>query len=798
MVEMREQQINVAGPLGSFAEREYGLTIESECANFDVVFYTDSIIRIHRHHKEEDMNPYSVIQSPTFKDFKWEERDDSLLITSRHFDVKIHKNPLIFTFLTKEGQVINRDDPGLGIQNQGDHIAVYKELQEGEKFVGLGEKTGPLNRRGHGYQNWNTDLFAYGLESDPIYSSIPFYIGIHQQLSYGIFLDNSYKTHFNFGASNRRFSSFTMDAGDLDYYYLHGSVTDIIRSYTWLTGRMELPPLWSIGYQQCRYSYYPEREVLDVAKKFRTKRIPADVLVLDIHHMDSYKIFSWDSKCFPNPKKMQEQLKTMGFETTVICNPGIKKEEGYAPYHSGIDRDIFVRYPDGSYYEGEAWPGWCCFPDFTKEEGRTWWQEMMTSYADVGVKGFWNDMNEIATWGQMMPENIWFSMEGEGATSRKARNIYGLQMTKASLEGAKVNLKGERPFILTRSGFSGVQRYSGLWTGDNVATNDHMLLGVRLVNSLGLSGVSFAGYDVGGFTGNGESRLFARWIQLGAFSPFFRGHTMINSKSAEPWTFGEEVEQVATNYIRLRYRLIPYLYQAFHESSQTGMPVARSLAINYTHDDMIYDPMFENQYLYGDSIMVAPIRSDQCYVKIYLPKGDWYEFFTDEKREGNQQIICEYALEHLPLFVRASSIIPLYPKVGMNTKELGDTLELHIYNGTEARSSQYYEDDGTSYKYVDHQYHRRCIQFDPIARTLSIGKVMGTYKSRMKHLRIVFHGFASSLLDNIPSTYSDTYSFVAPMSHFDPFTAEKPHKLKIESVMSLDIAYPEDEWMTTW
>ncbi|MEQ9006816.1 MAG: glycoside hydrolase family 31 protein, partial [Ekhidna sp.] len=376
-----------------------------------------------------DTNPSSVVQDPIETTFDVEENDGSIVVTSTNVDVVINKHPILFTFLNKEGRIINEDEPGLGIQSQGEQKTVYKKLQNGERFVGLGEKTGPLDRRGKGYENWNTDHFAYDIEADPLYASIPFYIGIHGSLSYGIFVDNTYKSHFNFGASNNRFSSFSVDSGDLNYYFFTGSVTEIIQSYTWLTGRMNLPPMWSIGYQQCRYSYYPDTEVLDVAKKFRDKDIPADVIVLDIHYMDQYKIFSWDKERFPNPAKMISQLKEMGFEVVVICDPGIKTEENYLPYDSGKEEDVFLKYSDGRYYEGEVWPGWCHFPDFTKPETRQWWTGMMKFYTDIGIKGFWNDMNEIATWGQMLPENIEFEFEGEGGTTRKGRNIFGLQMS---------------------------------------------------------------------------------------------------------------------------------------------------------------------------------------------------------------------------------------------------------------------------------------------------------------------------------------------------------------------------------
>lgn len=790
----KKKRIQEGGNYQYHSSCPIGIEVGTERCSWRILFYSSRIIRVHQFVEEADVNPYSVIQDAQEVPFEIEDTADSLIITSQEVDIVVNKHPIQLTFLDKSGKVLNQDEPGLATQIQGEHKTVYKKLQESERFVGLGEKTGPLDRRGHGYENWNTDHFAYDIEADPLYASIPFYIGLHNERSYGIFLDNSHKSHFNFGASNNRFSSFSVDSGDLNYYFFSGSVEQIIESYTWLTGRMTLPPLWSIGYQQCRYSYYPDTEVLDVAKKFREKDIPADVIVLDIHYMDQYKIFSWDNQRFPDPGNMLGQLEEMGFEVVVICDPGIKTEEGYEPYESGLKNDIFLKYPDGVPYEGQVWPGWCHFPDFTKEETREWWKKMMKSYTEIGIKGFWNDMNEIATWGQMLPENIEFSFEGEGGTTRKGRNIYGFQMARSAYEGAKASLDGKRPFILTRAGFSGVQRYSALWTGDNVANDEHMMLGVRMVNSLGLSGIPFSGYDVGGFAGNGQSNLFARWIQVGAFSPFFRGHSMINSHDSEPWSYGEEVEEISNNYIRLRYKLLPYIYQAFLSAAEKGSPITRSLCIDYTQDPKVYAPDFENQYLFGRSILVAPIASDQRFGKVYLPEGEWYEFFTDEKLEGGTEMIREYALEHLPLFVKASSVIPVYSDAATNSKSIGERLELHIYKGESYFETEYYEDDGTTFEHEDGAFHRRKISYDPASNRITLGRATGDYKSSLMQLKFVFHGFTKSDFKQQQDVVEDgCHAFVLPISNFDPFENDRRDNLKSQHVFTLLKTYSNEE-----
>ena len=801
-----KKQINLNNSLGTLLELEQGsngVTGKTENGNFRITIYSDEIIRVHIS-KDDDFEKrsYAVVMQPAEADFFLEEVNGIYMITAGKMVLKIQKDPVRFTFLTKDGKIINEDDQAFGTSWIGEKATTYKKMQEGERFLGLGEKTGPLDKRGRGYENWNTDSFAYHSEQDPLYSTIPFYLGVHSDLAYGIFFDNSHKSHFNFGASNDRFSSFSSDAGDMDYYFFHdSSVGGIIKAYSQLTGFAEIPPLWSLGYQQCRYSYYPEQEVYSLIRTFREKDIPADTVVFDIHYMDKYKIFSWDEKRFPDPKRMINDLKEAGFNTVVMCDPGIKIEEGYEPYEDGVEKDVFIKYPDGENYSGEVWPGWCHFPDFTKPETREWWGEKMTYYIDQGVTGFWNDMNEIATWGQTLPDLMEMDFDGDKSTMREGRNLFGLQMARSTFEGTKSRLGGKRPFNLTRSSYAGIQRYSALWTGDNVSDEEHMLLGVRLLNNLGLAGIPFTGYDVGGFAGNATEHMFARWIQLGALSPFFRGHTMINSRDSEPWTFGEEVEEISRNYIKLRYKLMPYLYSAFKEANSTGLPIVRSLAIEHPHDAKIYDALYHNQYFFGESMMVAPVESYKDLVKTYLPgEGKWYEFFTDKVYDSGE-IIAESPIQQLPVFVKSSGIISVSPNIGDNTNDLGDLLEFHIYNGTESNTFSYYEDDGSTYEYESGAFYQRNITFDPENRKIKISAIDGSLKSRFSKLKICLHGFDFDSVDvNGSSVNLDrgTYRFIQPISSFDPQGQVAAEHLKIADLPSFEMNNDAEAIEVNW
>jgi alpha-glucosidase len=789
------------GKLTKWTLERFGINGETENGKFRVLIYNDHVARITitRDDSFEDLS-YAVIAAPSSQSHSATEHNDHIEIRTNAIILTVAKSPVRFSLKNIHGQLLNEDDASFGTSWNGEQVTTYKKLQEGERFIGLGEKTGPLDRRGSGYQNWNTDSFGYGSGADPLYSSIPFYIGIHNGHSYGVFFDNTYKSFFNFGASNNRFSSFSADCGEMDYYLIHShSVAEIIKEYTYLTGRMELPPLWSIGYQQCRYSYYPDKEVLTLAQTFRDKDIPADAIVLDIHYMEQYKIFTWSKKDFPDPKGMIKKLKELGFEIVVMCDPGIKVEPGYKTYDDGVRNQVFIKYPDGTDYQGQVWPGWCHFPDFTNPMVREWWKEQFKDYVELGVEGFWNDMNEIATWGHSLPENIEMNFEGNKASMRKGRNLYGFQMARSTYEGTKELLGGKRPFNLTRSAYSGVQRYSAVWTGDNVSYDEHMLLGVRMVSNMGVGGIAFAGYDVGGFVGDANTKLFARWISIGAFAPFFRGHSMINSRDSEPWAYGEEVEQISRNYIKFRYQLLPYIYSLFHDASQTGLPVQRSLAIDYTHDYRIYDGQFYNEYLLGPYFLVAPVESDKQFVKVYLPQGEWYYLYNGQKYNGNSEIILECPLHKLPVFVKAGGLIPMQP-TNSNTKAVSDELILHVYTG-QTSSFVFYEDDGSTFNYQKGSFAKRHIQYNAEKREIVLSPVEGNYTSMRKYLKVVFHGmtshshsvFVNGKQNNLNAAIN---TFFAPLEKFDPIYDPEPAPR--EDVYTMETTYTADNIVIHW
>ncbi len=780
LVQNSNAQTNLkeVGNIQSATIKGQNINIKTDAAFVDVTVYSPNIIRIRMDKQplKKDFS-YAVITEPIPTKTTITQTATEVTIITDSLKAIFTKKPYAVTFYNNAGMIISEDEKGLTTSWINEEVTTYKKMQDGERFIGLGEKTGDLDRKGNGYTNWNTDAYGYSTGQDPIYSTIPFYIGIHHNSNYGIFMDNTFQSDFNFGASNDRFSSFAARGGEMNYYFIyHTSVADIIKSYTALTGRMKLPPLWSLGYQQNRYSYYPDTEVLRIAQTLREKKIPADGITLDIHYMDKYQLFTWNKERFPNPKGLTDKLKEMGFKTTVIVDPGIKVVPGAAAFDRGLKADAYIKYSDGKYYTGQVWPGWCHFTDYTSNNGRNFWRSEMKFFVDNGVSGVWNDMNEIATWGQKMPSNVIFDFEGRKATHLEAHNVYGSLMARTSYEGYRA-ISTERPFVLTRAGYAGLQRFSAIWTGDNRSEDGHMMAGVRLINSLGLSGVSFTGMDVGGFTGNPSIGLYNRWVQLGAFIPYFRNHTGINSKSSEPWAYGEEVTEIARNYISLRYKLLPYIYSSFYESTQTGMPVNRSLAIDYTYDNNIYNWWSQNQFMFGQGIMVCPMESGKDFAKIYLPKANWYDMYSDEMHKGGTEKTIELTMQKLPVFIKESSIIPMQTLVQSTSIAPSDTLLVHLYKGSQPNTFVYYEDDGKTFDYEKGMFYKRNIMYNPTNNQLTFDAVDGKLNSKFNNIAVILHGFNTINTLQVNGANSSIFqtntSFLNSISQFDPQGSEK-------------------------
>jgi alpha-glucosidase len=732
-------EFKILGSTQSVSQRGNKLIITTAEAEAHITVYSPSVVRVNVTRQPNNIDASFAVIRDALTAIDYKETDAEVVVETSALVLRINKYPLRFAFYTTDGRLISQDDERFGINWQNSRVINYRQLQPEEKFIGLGEKVGNLNRRADSFINWNTDAPDHTPITDPLYETFPFFMGIHSGLTYGYFLDNTHKSYFDFGAScDDQFIWMGADDGDLNYYFFGAqTIAGIIEDYTWLTGRMEMPPLWSLGYQQCRWSYMSAQEVLDVASKFRELNIPADVMYCDIDYMEDFKIFTWNKETFAEPKQFIDKLKAMNFKLVTIVDPGIKVEEGYQQYDEGVEKGYFATYPNGENYIGEVWPGRCHFPDFFREDVREWWGAAFTALTEPGVEGFWNDMNEPAVWNQNMP---WIVKFGDKFMP-EVRNVYGMQMARATYEGTRKLLGNQRPFVLTRAAYSGTQRYSAVWTGDNTATDEHLLLGARLVNSLGVSGMAMVGVDIGGFSGNPTPELMVRWNALGTYTPMYRNHAIQDAEYREPWQYGPENQELIKKSIEQRYRLLPYLYSSFHQTAQTGLPVCRTLAIEYTHDEAVYYEDYQNQFLFGDGLLVAPVISTELTAKVYLPCGDWYRFGTDEKYTGGQEYVVDAPLNDLPVFAKAGAVITMQ-NVVQNTQDKGDgILELNVWNGTETNSIVYYEDDGNSYDNEEGIYYKRVITFNPATKSIILSPVEGNYTSKYTWLQVVLHGF---------------------------------------------------------
>lgn len=690
----------------------------------------------------------------------WELHTEEVVCQVAQADMRI-------SLYDRDSQLLLQD--ALPYEKEGERVRCQKKIQPGESFFGLGDKADDFNLKGKAFENWGTDAFYYQKGSDPLYRNIPFYIGLQGGQAYGLFLDNSYRTHFDFGKKERDILEVAADGGELNYYFFFGpNVQRVAESYVQLTGKPELPPLWGLGYHQCKWSYFPESNVREIAAQFRDLEIPCDAIYLDIDYMDGYRCFTWNREGFPNPDGMVADLNNLGFKTVVILDPGIKIDEDYRMYQEGLKGDFFCKTNDGKVFEGEVWPGPCHFPDFTKPDTREWWKTQIKTLAEAGISGIWNDMNEPSvfdTESQTMTPEVVHDYEGEGSTHARAHNVYGMQMARSTYEGIKKWRPEHRPFVITRSGYSGLQRYTLVWTGDNTSSWEHMWLASIQCQRMSLSGVSFVGSDIGGFIKDSEPELYVRWIQLGAFHPFFRTHSMADKAdmapnldyelreairggaNREPWAFGEEYGLIIKKYISLRYRLLPYFYTAFWQYVKQGTPILRPL-IMLEQENNYFAEHAEN-FAVGDHLIVAPVmQPNASHLRLRLPRGRWYDYWTDTVHEGNQDLNRPVDLATMPIFIRAGAVLPSQPLMQYTHEKPIDQLTLDVYFGEDATTSQLYEDVGDGYEYQAGQYSLKQFKVQGSANNCRITQhLQGSYETEYAIYQIRIHGLPFSVKD---------------------------------------------------
>jgi len=768
------------GKMGCLNQGADGAIIKFENGLVKISQMEDGIIRVRATSKdkfEADQSFALAPDAPKPKAIKVTETEDGVVFETALLKGVISRDNGIIKIYDRSGKLLLEEPKEGGISFDSGKPGVVRSMPGDEHYYGFGEKTGPLDKRGTRMTMWNLDN-VYTVNADPLYQSHPYYLALRKGIAYGIFLDNSYKSVFDVGAADPQKFSYQADGGELNYYFLYGpGPKEVIERYGMVVGRYPLPPLWATGYMQCRYSYRDEEKVRDIASKFRKESVPCDVIFLDIHYMDHYKVFSFDKKAFPDPAGLIGELEKQGFKVIVIVDPGVKIEKGYPVYEQGLANDYFARNKNGGNFEARVWPGDVYFPDFLKPEVRDWWGSLHKFYTDLGIDGIWNDMNELAGWKKdvrplpdlMVPSGKvnWLDMvhgpKDAPVEHARVHNAYALLEAEGTYNGLKKLKPDERPFIITRAGYPGIQRFSSVWTGDNSATWGHLQLTIPMLLNLGVSGVTMDGADIGGFVSNPTPEMYARWLQQGVFYPFCRTHTAIYMPGQDPFSYGPEVLKISRDVIDLRYRLLPYTYSYFKNASETGLPLMRPMFLEFPGDEKTYQEA--SQFMWGGYLLVAPVTREKARSKeIYLPAGKWYKFESASALQGPKQVSEPVELETLPLFVREGAIIPLAPIMNYTSEKPWSPLTVQFYLSDKKSCFSLYEDDGRSFDYLSGAYLKTEFCQEPVPRGLVLSKKDGSGKfqpvSRDLNLKVFGAGKPESVQVNYGAGWEKAaYSF---------------------------------------
>jgi len=665
-------------------------------------------------------------------------------IRTSELEVRVQLSPFRLAFYDRDGRLISKDADNRGMSWEGTRVRCWKWMPPDEQYFGLGEKSTPLDKRGRSYMMWNTDPAGFDASTDPLYQSVPFLLALRNGRAYGLFFDNPYRSSFDLGEESPDLLSFGAEGGELNYYFFSGPTPQrVIGRFTEQVGRSPLPPRWAMGYIQSRYSYYPDRKVRFIADNFRERRIPCDGIFLDIDYMDGFRIFTWDKSRFPDPHRMLADLHQEGFHIIAIVDPYVKVDPNYWVYQQGLSGAHFLKKPDGTPFTGTGWPGESAFPDFASEKVRSWWGSLFQGQLEEGIAGYLTDMNEPTI----------FRPDGNPATFDLAlmhqtdhgprphaeiHNVYGMLESAATRDALLRFRPNQRPLVITRATFAGGQRYAAQWSGDNWGTWDHLRLSMPMLMTMGLSGLQFSGADIGGISPVPSPELYTRWLQAGVLTPFCWTHSG-GPGNLEPWAFGNRLEEINRHSIELRYKLMPYLYTAFWEAAETGIPVMRPLLLEYPDDPMAVQQ--NDEFLLGRNLLIAPVtKDDESRRQVYLPRGVWYDFWTNRRAMGQQSLSVEAPLERIPIFVRGGAILPSQQLIQYAGQAAIDPLIFDIYpEGTS--TAQYYEDDGISFDYQRGISLLQTLSVVPGAQgmTIELSARQGRYTPPARSLLIKVH-----------------------------------------------------------
>jgi len=574
-------------------------------------------------------------------------------------------------------------------------------------FYGTGEVAGPLRRNGFVTECWAKQPFRiekdgkpapqYDEKSKSLYQAHPWVLAVRADGSaFGVLADTTFRLEIDLRDGIRLSSAQPFPVIVID----SASPQDVVGRLADLTGRIELPPRWTLGHHQCRFSYYPDSRVRELAEEFRKRQLPCDVIWVDIHYMDAYKVFTFDPAGFPDPKATNDFLHRLGLKSVWILDPAVKAEAGYSVYDEGVAEGHFLSDAQGHEHHEWTWPGDAAFPDYTRPKTRAWWARLTAEFLEHGMDGVWVDLNEpspILPLGAELPEDLWHCGGGDIAPGPHAQyhNVYGLLMSKATHDAMRTARPNRRPFVLTRSSYLGGQRYAATWTGDNSSTWEHLHWSVPMALNLGLSGQPCSGPDVGGFAGTPSPELFAHWMGVGALLPFFRTHNALHGDQ-EPWSFGEPTEAQSRLALARRYRLLPYLYTLFHDAAMTGLPVARPLFFADPADLSLREE--DHAFLLGGDVLVQPQLLKAETHAFAVPKGRWRSFTL-----AGEDPVADPA--HPILRLRDGAILPVGPGGQTSDEAFEGPLTLLVsLDAKGAAVGRLYEDAGEGFGYLEGDY----------------------------------------------------------------------------------------------
>ena len=633
---------------------------------------------------------------------------------------------LALTLKDAEGRVLLRAPSRQAVGVSGESSLFLFEHQEGDQFYGMGEKLLGLELSGKQSKFWNTDAFGdfhwkeiFEDRVDPLYASIPYLILKRGNTYLGLLLDNPHATFVNTGAMlqaaggqmnlgepARKTILIGSERGPSDLYVLVGpSLAELTRKLQNLVGRTPLPPVWALGYHQCRWGYKSDQDLMELDRMFSRHGIPCDGLWIDIDYMDAYKVFTVQKKLFPNLKGTLKELAARGRKMIPIIDPGVKKLKGYPVYDDGRRRQVFCQNPQDGEFIGLVWPGETAFPDFSLPQARAWWAKLVQQFAENGIRGAWIDMNDPST-GAVQNDAMRFN-HGK-APHDTFHNQYASGMAQATRAGFEAAHPGQRAFVISRSGYTGISKYAAIWTGDNCSNYHNLRLAIPCSLNLALSGVPFNGPDIGGFAGDCTSELLRDWQKAGFLFPFCRNHTSCGTRRQEPWAHDKLTLKLVTHYVRLRYKLRPYLYQLFQRQAAEGEAILRPLFYDFA--DRAEWPLgkIEDQFMVGPSIMQAPVVWEKAKSRELLLPGDgaWWSALDARWIKGPRRLKASPGPLQTPLYVREGSIVPMAPGEPKDNRYDGSRVEAHVFlrrAGGGTAQTTYTWDDGDTLAYRDGQ-----------------------------------------------------------------------------------------------